>query len=171
MKYVQDRISLLGKEMTGPTIQAAMLRRGMMIEERARQLAPEASGKLRKSFFSKMSATEKNIYVKVGNDAPYAAYVEEGTRPHMPPVAAIAGWVRIKNLVGSNPRKIIQRRGLRLERTDEEMVLAWAIAKKIAKAGTKAQHFFKRAIRDVDEKGKENVYRAVEHTIRQIWGR
>jgi hypothetical protein len=79
--------------------------------------------------------------------------------------------VRIKNLVGSNPRKIIQRRGLRLERTDEEMALAWAIAKKIAKAGTRAQHFFKRAVRDMDEKGKENVYRAVEHTIRQIWGR
>lgn len=54
--------------------------------------------------------------------APYAAYVHFGTRPHMPPVSAIEPWAKKHGL---NP---------------------WAVAKSIAKKGTKANPFLQRAV-------------------------
>lgn len=60
----------------------------------------------------------------------YGAPVELGTKPHFPPPHALLGWVKKR----FNPNS-----------EEEAMQIAWAVARKIAKRGTKAQHFFERA--------------------------
>ena len=57
-------------------------------------------------------------------DAPHAAPVEYGSRPHMPPVQPIEDWGRRK----------LGREGL-----------GWPVALKIAREGTKPRRYFKRA--------------------------
>lgn len=54
--------------------------------------------------------------------APYASAVEDGTRPHMPPVKELEAWAKKK---GINP---------------------WAVAMSIKKKGTKANPFLQRAV-------------------------
>lgn len=65
------------------------------------------------------------------NDAPYAAPLEFGSRPHMPPVAAIEEWVMRKGYASGKDAKS----------------MAWAIAKRISKKGTKPGWFLRNAIR------------------------
>lgn len=76
--------------------------------------------------------------------SPYAVFVHEGTRPHMPPVDALAAWAKKK---GINP---------------------WAVAKSIAKKGTKANPFLQRAVdktaRDVEGEFK----RALDGTMEEL---
>lgn len=61
----------------------------------------------------------------VGSTQPAVAFVELGTRPHMPPYKALVPWVRAV-LGVQEPRE--------LERT------AYLVARKIAREGTPAQH-------------------------------
>jgi hypothetical protein len=61
---------------------------------------------------------------EVVNDSPHAAIVEYGSRPHMPPVDAIALWVQRKfQMSEAQARKV-----------------AWAVAMSIKKNGTKPHH-------------------------------
>jgi hypothetical protein len=62
-----------------------------------------------------------------GPAAKYAAPVELGANPHMPPVEALVLWVQ-KKLHVSNEKQALS--------------LAWAIAKTIKKRGIKGEHMF-----------------------------
>lgn len=64
----------------------------------------------------------------------YARYVEFGTKPHMPPVEPLIPWAKKKGL---NP---------------------WAVARSIAKKGTKANPFLQRAL-DNTKTGVESEFR------------
>jgi len=66
-----------------------------------------------------------------GPDAPHAAFVEYGTRPHTPPLQPIIDWVRIK--------------GLAQDDTEVERI-AWAIVWHITHYGTKPRHFMAKAL-------------------------
>lgn len=62
---------------------------------------------------------------KVEVTAPHATIIEEGSRPHMPPVAPLEAWA--------------QRHGM-------EPGAGWAIAKKIAERGTPPRRYFRAAV-------------------------
>jgi hypothetical protein len=64
-------------------------------------------------------------------DTPYARYVNDGTRPHMPPVEPLKQWAIQKGLA-------------RDEREADR--IAWAVAKKIARDGTRPRHFMEKAM-------------------------
>jgi hypothetical protein len=66
----------------------------------------------------------------VGTPLAYAPAVEDGSRPHMPPVEPLAAWARQK--LGVTGREA--------ERA------AWAIARKIARIGTEGAHMFRDAV-------------------------
>ena len=70
---------------------------------------------------------------EIYSDVPYAEFVEMGTRPHMPPVEKLYLWVRRK-----------------LKINDEKQIesVAYAIAKTIAKYGTKAKPYFRPGIEE-----------------------
>lgn len=76
----------------------------------------------------KPTATGVALFV----DAPHAVYMEEGTRPHMPPVQPLAEWAARK---------------FGLESVREARSVGYAIALKIAADGTKPRRFFRRAMR------------------------
>jgi len=98
---------------------------------------------------------------EVVNNAPHAMIVEYGSRPHMPPVAPIAMWVmrvlgpRLKlelKTARDHGAKLWEKGGT-FEATGKgeastkqgalvkaAMEIAWLIAWKIKKRGTKAQH-------------------------------
>jgi len=64
----------------------------------------------------------------VGNPLIYAPGVELGTKPHMPPVTPLIDWVEtVLDLNGAQAQSV-----------------AWAIAMKIKKKGTKGQFVYKR---------------------------
>ena len=58
----------------------------------------------------------KNLFLSIVVPG-YGVFVDEGTKPHMPPVSSIQKWA------------------------DDKGLNAWAVAKKIEKFGTKAQPF------------------------------
>jgi hypothetical protein len=91
-----------------------------------RERAPKASGFLRESIHA--------VGLRVVCDAPYAAAVEYGSRPHWPPIAPIIAWVEIKGFVGAGS-------GAQTAKS-----IAWAIAYKISVEGTKPTWFMKGSI-------------------------
>ncbi len=65
----------------------------------------------------------------------YAAPVETGTRPHMPPASALVPWVQKK---------------LGIEDEKQALGLAFAIAKTIAKRGTQGHEMFSRGLESLE---------------------
>jgi hypothetical protein len=76
----------------------------------------------------------------------YAAPVETGARPHMPPIAALIPWAMRK-----------------LGATDEKHArsLAWAVARSIAKKGTQGHEMFERAQIDLEPIAAPTLERAI----------
>ena len=104
----------------------------LSLQEKAIEGAPTgATGLLRNSIQAKPT---RNVGGIVSGGAitahAYAAAVENGTRPHFPPVEALKPWVKAKF-------------GLSIEA--EIAHVAFMIARKIAKRGTKAQPFMRNA--------------------------
>ena len=66
--------------------------------------------------------------VKIGPTVEYAAYVNDGTEPRtkLPPIAALVDWVRLK---------------LKIKDPKKAKSVAFAIAKTIAKNGTKGTRY------------------------------
>jgi hypothetical protein len=91
---------------------------------------PVAQGTLRQSIQAgDVIRTDTGVAGSVGTALSYAVPVEIGSAPHMPPVAPLQDWVKVKlGLTG-----------------DDGKAVAWAIARKIAKVGTKGAFMFQRA--------------------------
>lgn len=70
----------------------------------------------------------KFMHKKIVYPAPYSAFVEFGTQPHMPPVNSLIKWAQHKLKV-KNPEKV-----------------AWAIATKIKQEGIEPKPFLRPAI-------------------------
>ena len=101
--------------------------------------APRATSKLSTSYHS-INGTASNPTVEVVSDVTYGSFVDKGTKPHGVSEAgqeAIASWVVTKglNLTDKTTGKEI---------THEAM--AFLIARKIKKSGTKAQPLIDKAI-------------------------
>jgi len=85
------------------------------IEKTAKKRAPVDTGRLRSSITSDFKNSGFSAETKAATF--YAIYVEFGTSPHFPPVAALRGWAK-------------------RHRASE-----WAVARGIARRGTPAQPF------------------------------
>lgn len=91
---------------------------------------PTAMGTLRASFIpSDVVRTVDSVTGAVGSALPYALPVELGTKPHMPPIAPLQDWVKVKlGLTGPDGKAV-----------------AYAIARKISKVGTQGAFMVQRA--------------------------
>lgn len=90
-----------------------------------------ASEITRKSITSDVASTPAGVLGIVGSSQPSALFVELGTKPHMPPVAAMVPWV--KAVLGITEPKEVQR-------------VAYLVARKIARHGTPAQRPMGKAV-------------------------
>lgn len=108
---------------------AAMVLQGYAVEEitHAEPHPAVATGELARSVVS--TPVEDGSIVKV--DAPQGVFMEEGTRPHFPPLQPLEDWVTLKGFA-RDPAAV--RR------------IAYAIALKIARDGIAPRHFFQKAV-------------------------
>ena len=96
-----------------------------------------SSGHLSNSIKSIVKQNGKWIEISISLDD-YWKYVEYGTKPHFPPIEAIRKWIRVKPIL---PRPIKGK-------LPTENQLAFLIARKISKVGTKPKPFLNKTISD-----------------------
>jgi HK97 gp10 family phage protein len=105
-----------------------------LIADKARTRAPVNLGILRSSIFTEVKpGTGQTLVtglVATGKQAPYARFVESGTKPHWAPIAPLKAWAR--RVLG-----------------DEQA--AYAVQHAIAQRGTKAQPFFAPSVAEVEK--------------------
>lgn len=109
-----------------------------------------ASGGLLNSV--EFEVVQQGNYFKVNlNLAPYWKYLEEGTRPHFPPVSAILKWIEKKPVL---PRP--------LDNGDlpTPKQLAFLIGRKISEEGTEGTHDLQKAATSINEQYREKIIEA-----------
>jgi len=110
-------------------LDGALDRGAQRAADQARERAPSASGFLRESIHA--------VGLRVVVDAPYAIYVEQGARPHWPPIEPLIAWVRLRGFVGMGSSAGSQ---------DPAVSIAWAIATKISREGVQPTWFMRGTI-------------------------
>jgi len=137
LKQFSADMRALGPKMESAIVkglQSAALRMPEVIREELHQTMPHpaiATGELARS--TKVDLLHDGAIV--GMDAPHAAIIEEGARPHFPPLQPLRDWVRVKGFA-SDP--------------DEVDSIAYAVAKKISKRGIEPRHYFKASMIRLD---------------------
>jgi hypothetical protein len=117
-------------QVTISTMLGAMTEATLLLEREAKELMPAASGMTRASIASDAFTTPVGVIGITASNQPAAAFVELGTRPHMPPIAPIQRWVQDRlGLTGAEGKRV-----------------AWLVARKIARQGTKPQKIFERTL-------------------------
>lgn len=111
----------------------------------AQRRAPVATGRLRRSITQAVTPVAGRVEARVQATAPYAAFMEFGTRPHMPPIAPLQRWARAKRL---NP---------------------WALQRAIAQRGTRARPFLQPALAARQAAVQAAVREAVQAVVRRIF--
>ncbi|MGD8499059.1 MAG: HK97 gp10 family phage protein [Phycisphaerales bacterium] len=124
-------------------LRAAMHKATRLLERDVTQRTPVDTGRLRSSIGSEVKGLGSNIVGSVGSNVVYAPYVEHGTRPHWPPIAAMETWAR--------------RHGM----------TAFVAARAIARFGTRARRMFQGAL---EAKGRE-VQQIFDDAIAELVGR
>jgi hypothetical protein len=107
---------------------------GLRAEQIVKQHTPVgATGNLTTDVFAELHQPAPNLVEIVSVHPPadvYSGPVETGTKPHFPPSSALVLWVKQKLQVGDEK---------------QALSIAFAIAKTIAKRGTKGAHMFQLA--------------------------
>lgn len=90
------------------------------------------------------------------NLAHYWKYLEDGTRPHFPPVSAIQKWVEIKPVL---PRPLSNGK---LPTTKQ---LAFLIARKISREGTEGSHDLQKSSQTISEQYRDKIIAAFTQDV------
>lgn len=122
-----------------------------------------AWGKLRNAIHVKLIGDNPENYQIIcyaeGERAPYAQYIHEGIKPHLPPISPLIAWVKKKGIASDKITGRVDR--IRLRHTKKGIIanqkdiasykeasrIAWAIAKNIEKHGIPEKPFFIDAVR------------------------
>jgi len=144
---------------------------------------PVNTGVLRESIYDEITGLRVNIggvdlegIVSSSDYEPKVNAVEFGRKPgKMPPVEAIALWVRRKGLAGAYKVTAGKtgrhtRIGKREQQRREDWSLAWAIAIKIKRAGTKGAFMFTKAF-EASQSYIVKVMDAAVDRILNAWSR
>ncbi|HHH29032.1 MAG TPA: HK97 gp10 family phage protein [Polyangiaceae bacterium] len=113
---------------------AAQVLEGFAVDEiRSAEPHPAvATGELARSVVT--TRVDDGAIVRV--EAPHAPFMEEGTRPHFPPLQPLEDWVRLKGFARDDAS--VRR-------------IAYAIALKISRDGIAPRHFFQKAVRRMND--------------------
>ena len=82
------------RELRGTPMLNAMRDSTLFVTRDAKINAPVDSGRLRASITPEVRTAGETVEGVVGSNVTYAPYVELGTRPHWPPLAALEVWAR-----------------------------------------------------------------------------
>lgn len=116
----------LAPDFTRERLLDAMTEATLLLEREVKDAFPSVSGLTRGSITQDAFSTPAGVLGVVGSPSIAAVAVELGTKPHRPPVEPLIAWVREKlGIAGPEARGV-----------------AFRIASKIAREGTKAQRPF-----------------------------
>lgn len=104
-----------------------LLRRGLRVQNRAKDLAPVDEGRLRADTRAELGRDAKGLVCRIGTTVEYALPVHEGSRPHWPPPGALDRWARMHG-----------------------MSSGFLVARAISRRGTKARPFLRDALPAAD---------------------
>ena len=85
----------------------------LLVEGDARRNVRQDTRRLMNSITHRQRQQGRSLVGQVGPSARYGLYVERGSRPHFPPVAALAGWARRHGVSPYAVQRAISRRGTR----------------------------------------------------------
>ncbi|WP_423458030.1 hypothetical protein [Ottowia sp. VDI28] len=112
-------------EYTNEVLQATMTEATLLTQREWQENLPRVTGLTANSITSDIASTPAGVLGIVSSSQPSAVFIELGTKPHMPPVAALVPWV--KAVLGIRDPK-------------EAESTAFLVARKIAREGTPARH-------------------------------
>ena len=121
---------LAAPELTTRALLAEMTAITVHLQGEVQDAMPAVSGLTRASIAQDAFSTPTGVLGVVGSPAPAALFVELGTKPHMPPVSALIGWVQERLGVSAQDAKRV----------------AFLIARKIARKGTDPQRIFAKTL-------------------------
>lgn len=115
-----------------------------------------ATGELVKSVQYKLDFKDKEfiIYLELED---YYKYVENGTKPHFPPVNAILNWIKAKPVL---PTPINGK-------LPTPKQLAYLIGRKISEVGTEGSHDLEKSSKTISEEYEELILEALEKDINE----
>ena len=116
-----------------------------------------ASGKLAESLSYHVNLGT-NVYAVDISLLEYWKYIENGTRPHFPPVSAIREWIRVKPVI---PRPMANGK------LPTESQLAFLIARKISRVGTQGINDFERANAEIFARMEMSLAEAVTEDLQR----
>ena len=85
----------------------------LLVEADARRNVAHDTRQLMNSITHRVREEPRGLVGQVGPSARYGLYVERGSRPHFPPVAALRGWARRHGVSPYAVQRAIGRRGTR----------------------------------------------------------
>lgn len=142
LKETQRYFDQVARDIHGAPMVDAMQDATLLVTRDARKNAPVDRGILRASILPEVRSTAREVIGVVGSNQQHAPYMELGTKPHFPPLAALQVWAR--------------RHG----------VSAYLVARSIARKGIKARMFLRNAfISNVPA-----ITRRLERAVKEIIG-
>lgn len=124
---------------------------GLILEREVKDVLKQnekyATGDAYKSVRSKVTKLTRAYIVKTFLGVNYGVFIHEDTKPHWPPLNKIQKWVRLKGLAGRYSTKTHKRLGKKMDQHQEDRQIAFLIARKIARKGTKGIKFFEIALK------------------------
>ncbi|MCE2516262.1 MAG: HK97 gp10 family phage protein [Alphaproteobacteria bacterium] len=121
-------------------------------QRETQERTPTATGLTRNSIIADapVVTTGGGVEGRWGSAAPHIEPLEEGSRPHMPPIAPIQQWV-------------VQKLGI--SEPTHARAVAWAVATKIKREGTRGQFMFRDATTAISAAVQRRLGLAVARTI------
>lgn len=135
---------------------AAVTEADALLLREVKERTPRASGTLRSSALAVERVTGPfGVEGLVGSPLNYAAPVELGTKPHFPPVDALVDWVKTK---------------LGIQEEKEARGVAFLVARKISREGTKGAAMFGEALGDMQPQVEAIFVRAQDRIATRLLG-
>jgi phage gpG-like protein len=112
LREEQARMTQIVADLHGEPFLQGMRNATLLVTRDAKRYAPVDTGRLRASITPEVRVSgPTTVQGIVGSNVSYAPFVELGTKPHWPPVGALATWARRHGTVAYLVARAISRRG------------------------------------------------------------
>lgn len=143
LREAQRAMHEKAKAIKGPELYRGMQTATLLVLRDAKEEAPVDTGQLRNSLSADIvMPNSRTVQGVVGSNVEHAPYMELGTKPHFPPLAALATWARRH---GTNP---------------------FLVARAIATRGLVPRRYLQKAF----EKNRERIKKLIGETVSKIVG-
>lgn len=135
-------------EFFGGPLRKSLLQSAEFAVGQTKERSPVDTGRLRNSYATEIDRSPIPKFVTFGTNLTYAPHVEEGSKPHFPPLAALQPWARRHGFPAGSAGAFLVARAIAQRGTKGHHMLAEGLA---ATAGF-WHDSFERAGREIEKK-------------------